>query len=277
MKLCEVAGNYEKKRVIMYNQDQTKALYHNIPMTNLQDNIYVGEPVRDGYGTYHVAVFAWFESVNVGIMLSTMNDHYDDQDAINLVKRAHMDSIDSFIEFSEARINAQMWITLPEIELLSLVSSGMVCRAMESRKAYRANYEAKREEEARKRKEEDAVYVTMRNAEAQEIVNTALDAIRNGGRLDNKQFSIYKSRYDSVDHSVIAYLMDVYGIKLPIRTRGWINNSLANVIVEQDGKCEHCQYYKRGRSNGSNSFWQYMHMLIEAVRNQAEDAKIAVS
>lgn len=277
MKLNEVAGAFEKKRVIMYNADQTKAVYHNISMRQMCKNIYLGEPNRDEWGNHHVAVFAWFEEKAIGIMLCQVNEAYDDADAIRCVQEAHMDSVGSFIEFSKARIEAGQWFKLPEVELLANLAPELVPQAVDSRRRWREAVEAKNAERKRKLQEEEAVYVTAQNEQAQAIINKAVETIKNGGKLENEEFSIYSTRYDYKIYCVVAYLMDAYGIKLPIRTRGWINNNLANVTIDEDGACNNCQYYKRGNSRGSKSVWAYLNEMIKAVRSQEPKSVPAIS
>lgn len=87
----------------------------------------------------------------------------------------------------------------------------------------------------------------------------------NGGRLVNFDVEIFKGRYDSSSYSIFNYLARQYGVKIPIKTQGWINSSLLDITVK-DGKMS------GGHMSGKNQstvIYKYMNQLIEAVREDA--------
>lgn len=100
-------------------------------------------------------------------------------------------------------------------------------------------------------------------------MNKALDILRNGGKLENQTVTFYESRYNSSSYSIVNYLMRKYGVNVPIRTQGWINEKLVSAKIE-DGKCEHLQYYRAKGAQCSQKFFDCMNELITAVN--AENA-----
>lgn len=57
------------------------------------------------------------------------------------------------------------------------------------------------------------------------------------------------------DGSLIVKIADKYGINIPIRTRGWILNTLAECNISTDGSVS-CRYWKR--SKGQQEVRKYM-------------------
>ena len=115
------------------------------------------------------------------------------------------------------------------------------------------------------REAEEAAYVKERNEAAQKKVAQAIETLKNGGRLVNFDVEIFKSRYHSSSYSIFNYLARQYGVKIPIKTQGWINSSLLDITVK-DGKMS------GGHMSGKNQstvIYKYMNQLIEAVRKDA--------
>lgn len=88
--------------------------------------------------------------------------------------------------------------------------------------------------------------------------------MRNGGKLDNDTVTFYESRYEYSSYSIVNYLMRKYGVNVPIRTKGWINEKLVSAKIE-NGKCENLQYYKAKGAQCSQKFFDCMNELIAAV------------
>lgn len=85
--------------------------------------------------------------------------------------------------------------------------------------------------------------------------------MKSGGCLVNFDVEIFKSRYHSSSYSIFNYLARQYGVKIPIKTQGWINSSLLDITVK-DGKMS------GGHMSGKNQstvIYKYMNQLIEAV------------
>ena len=63
--------------------------------------------------------------------------------------------------------------------------------------------------------------------------------------------------------SLVNRLMEKYDIKVPIRTKGWIDKSLAAVLWV-DGELRY-RYRKTRGTRGSQAVFQYLDMLEDAV------------
>ena len=103
-----------------------------------------------------------------------------------------------------------------------------------------------------------------RNEEAKKTVDEALEIIRKGGDLKNKDVTFYSSRYSHKTTSLVNHLMDQYGIEVPLRTKGWINDKLVIAVIE-DGHCETVRYMRAKGGQCSQKFFECMNALILAV------------
>ena len=63
--------------------------------------------------------------------------------------------------------------------------------------------------------------------------------------------------------SIVLWLMDRYGIKVPIKTQGWFNQKLA-FVKWIEGEITY-SYYKTKGTNGSQTAFKYLNMLEKAV------------
>ncbi len=107
------------------------------------------------------------------------------------------------------------------------------------------------EREAKEREEEE-----KHNAEVQKTIAEAENTIRTQGTLYNKEFE---------GKTIVLYLLKKYGVSVPIKTQGWVNNALAKVWF-RDEKITY-SYYKS--SKDSTVFWKYLKELEEKILQSA--------
>lgn len=138
----------------------------------------------------------------------------------------------------------------------------------ESRKVFAENQHKKRMEQAAQREAENQAFVAAQNAKAEQTVRKAMEILRNGGKLDNDTVIFYESRYEHSSYSIVNYLMRKYGVNVPIRTQGWINEKLVSAKIE-NGKCENLQYYKAKGAQCSQKFFDCMNELLAKVNAEA--------
>ncbi len=107
------------------------------------------------------------------------------------------------------------------------------------------------EREAKEREEEE-----RHNAEVQRTVAGAENTIRTQGTLQNEEFE---------GKTIVLYLFKKYGINVPIKTQGWVNNALAKVWF-QDGEITYSYYTS---SKDSTVFWKYLKELEKKILQSA--------
>lgn len=136
---------------------------------------------------------------------------------------------------------------------------------------HKENRRLKEAARRQKKRADEIALVEEKNAEMDEKVNEAISTLKQGGTLKNEQIAVYTLTEDSYtvsEYSIFNFLMRRYGIKVPLRTQGWINESLASAVIA-DGRCMTYQYWKSKRGRGSETFYDCMNSLITAINNQA--------
>lgn len=115
----------------------------------------------------------------------------------------------------------------------------------------RAEREVKEEAARREREDQEA----REAAEREELHNKALEEVENvftcGGLIK--------------DGALLAEIADRHGVKIPLRTRGWILNSFAqcSITIIEGAPRYSVRYYKRNNGTGSTKIYG----IIDQVRN----------
>lgn len=267
MKLNELTTPFESFRVVTYNADQTKALYKNKSMQLITGSIYRGETIKEEYND-HCDVYACYAGIPVGIWIGSVRTDYSIEEVMEQIRRNGMNSLENYMAAIKTRLEKQDHFRYTEIEFIKHIAPEMESQMWESRKAYAENQHKKRMEQAAQREAEDQAFIAAQNAEAEQTVNKAMEILRNGGKLENKTVTFYESRYEHSSYSIVNYLMRKYGVNVPIRTQGWINEKLVSAKIE-DGKCEHLLYYKAKGAQCSQKFFDCMNELLAKVNAEA--------
>ncbi len=113
--------------------------------------------------------------------------------------------------------------------------------------------EEKRQAEIALRETREREQEEKRLARIEETVAAAENTIRKRKTLRNEKLE---------DKTIVLYLLKKYGVNVPIKTQGWINNALASVYFL--GKRISYTYYNR--SKDSKVFYGYLKELEEKVR-----------
>lgn len=263
MKMENVNTPFETFKIITYNADQTKALYKNKPMQLITGNIYRGETIKEEYNNY-CDVYACYDGIAVGIWIGSVRTDYSVDEVMKQIRRMDMDSLENYMGAIKTKLEKQDHFKFTEIEFIKHIAPELESLMWESRKIFAENQERKHREQAAQREAENRAYIQEQNAKAEQIVNKAMEILRNGGKLDNDTVTFYESRYNSSSYSVVNYLMRKYGVNVPIRTQGWINDKLVSARIE-DGKCERLQYYRAKGAQCSQKFFECMNELIAKV------------
>lgn len=114
----------------------------------------------------------------------------------------------------------------------------------------RAEREAKEEAERREQEEQEARERAEQEEQHREEVKKAEEIFERGGLIK--------------DGALLVELADRHGVKIPLRTRGWILNSFAQCsIAIIDGAPRYSvRYYKRNSGTGSTKIYE----IIERIR-----------
>ena len=139
--------------------------------------------------------------------------------------------------------------------------------------ALSAVYRKKEDEVAKVRRAkaeaEERAFCEEQNRLSEQAVQEAIRTIKDGGVLQNRTVKFYRSRYRCNAFSIVNYLMRKYGVNVPLRTQGWINEKLTSVTIE-NGKCEHLRYMRAKGAQCSQRFFDCMSELIHNVCAETE-------
>ena len=269
MKLDEIKTEYEQHKVFMYAADGNKVVRHNKKMRKIDGNIYIGEVDKDSYGQTSFSIYLVFDGVECGVCAGSCSGWYlEEENGVELVVERVGESatINGILAIAHCLIENQEHITMLMVEFINQIRPELVPAMMESRRLFAERKAKEHAEREAERKAEEAAFIREKNDQADKVVDKAIDILRNGGILSNEDVTFYTGRYESSTYSVVNHLCRRYGIKLPLRTAGWVNDSLAALNIK-DGKCEQLQYYKRTKnSKPSEVIYGYINQLIAAVK-----------
>lgn len=159
--------------------------------------------------------------------------------------------------------------TFPDFIGALILNDLTTCQALSA--VHKENRRLREVARRQKRRDEEIALVEKKNAEMDREISEAISILKNGGTLKNKQIAAHTLTEDSYtvsEYSIFNHLMRRYGIKVPLRTQGWINESLVQAVIAE-GRLTTYQYRKSKRGKGSDTFCGCMESLIAAISNQA--------
>jgi len=272
LKLEEDAKKISKQnsRKCLYIKDN-KAVVGNKELTCIADiindeaykNLYIEKTDKQDVGVY----------IDLGIAhvyIRTMAQNTTSEDFKYYLGSLTNYTLQMALENVYNRKNTNQFVNVADIKLIEL--SGASEQEVQELIDYRQNwYDRKAKEDQEKKLKielEDKEYIDAKNKIVDDLVMQAEQAIINNQEVKNKDVTIYKSRYESNDTSLILHMMKLYEIKIPIKTQGWINQALANIFYEEDngdGKVSY-SYYKS--SANSNVFRKYLNELVNKIQDK---------
>jgi len=166
------------------------------------------------------------------------------------------------------RKNNNQFVNVADIKLIEL--SGASEQEVQGLIDYRQEwYDRKAKEDQIKksmREQEDKEYTDSKNKIVNELVSQAEQAIINNQKVNNKEITVYKSRFESNDTSLILHMMKLYDIKIPLKTQGWINQALSSIQYNEEWSDYSYRYLKS--SANSNVFNKYLRQLVKSIQEK---------
>lgn len=263
MELREINTPFITKRCITYNKDHSKALYHNRQLQLIKGCIYRGETQPDPYKD-RCDIYAWFDGAPVAMWVGNVRVDYSVDEVIENMQRQHCLTLKDYLSNIREKIQAPNHFMLTEMELIKHIAPELEESMKNARHAFYIQQKHKAEARRQQQEAEDNAFVAAQNEEAKKTVEEALEIIRKGGDLKNKDVTFYDSRYSHRTTSLVNHLMTQYGIDVPLRTKGWINDRLVIAIVE-DGHCKTVRFMRAKGGQCSQKFFECMNALIQAV------------
>ena len=225
----------------------------------LNDNSFKGvfiEIIKHGKPYYTDTYVLWNDLGNSCIKFVSINAYFElNQAREQLHKLLKWKGLDGFKAYLCALEESHNWIR--NTEICALADNGEVELAIHYQEYHDKVKEEREAEECRQREEYERMEREKEQKRQEEIaaqLNQAEQNIREKKDLRN----------DLIDEkSIVLWLMERYGIKVPVKTQGWFNQKLA-YVKWIDGKITY-SYYRTKGTNGSQTAFKYLQILEDAV------------
>lgn len=166
--------------------------------------------------------------------------------------------VDGFYKRLEEAEQNGYYINKVDIEVCALLGNiDLSKHYTEYREKQIAKREAKRQAEIAEHEQKEKEKEEKRIAEIEQATSDAEYKIFHQEELKNEEID---------GKSVINKLMEKYGIKVPLRTQGWINSKLA-IITFNDGKISY-KFYGKSQRDNSTVFRKYLIELESAINEK---------
>ena len=149
---------------------------------------------------------------------------------------------------------------LDEIDLCRELSVRYRAKRKAENAAWQAGMEAKQ-----KRHREDT------NRKAEQQIRQAVQILRQGGVLENERIRLYRDDGGYGSYAIVNHLMRLYGVEVPLRTQGWINEKLVSLRVV-NGRCNDLRYRTKKGGRCSEKIFACVNELIRKVCSETEAA-----
>ena len=198
----------------------------------------------------------WNDLGNSCVKFGSINAYFDlTQAHEELQKILKWLGMDGFKDYLHSLEESHNWIR--NTEILGLADNGEIELAIHYQE-YHDRLKIEREEEEGRQRAEYEYQEQVKERKHQEEIAVQLNQAEQNIR-DKKDF-----KNEMIDGmSIVLFLMDRYGIKVPIKTQGWFNQKLA-YVKWIDGEITY-SYYKTKGTNGSQTAFKYLNMLEDAV------------
>ena len=87
--------------------------------------------------------------------------------------------------------------------------------------------------------------------------------------LENETIRLYRKDGGFGSYTIVNHLMRLYGVEVPLRTQGWINEKLVSLSIH-NGRCDNLRYQSRKGSRCSEKIFMCIDALIEKIQAGTE-------
>ena len=162
--------------------------------------------------------------------------------------------------------NKNQFINVVEIKILETGGENqeLINHYIKYRNDFYARREAEEQERRRIREEKEQEKIKNKQIELEKLIADTEQQILNNEKIINKTITVLNKNNEFVDTSLLLYLFKQNNIDVPLKTQGWVNNSLYS-IQNQEGLNKYTYSYQ-GRN--STVIRNYILELIETIKNK---------
>jgi hypothetical protein len=265
--LNNLLGSFERRQVYGYKRDGNTVVAHRWNVARLTDNLYLQEPWTDAYGQRFAHVVLVRPDSKIGLDVGSIGDYQlQNYGRDFLAERIGFSTVDEFNAQMNAAIENGDYIRNSYIAFVQQYDSALAKRMEAAKAAYlerrekreaerRAEYIRKQEQQRREREQEIADEITK-----------AEQTIINGGKIDN---TMTDGKY------LFLRLFEKHGVKVAIRSKGWIIEKLVYVLQNVDGGAQvsfrKSSKYEKISGGFTSAYWELREILL-AEQREAEKA-----
>lgn len=262
--LEQVDTPWEKHEVVQYASDGNTVVHKNAFIRKVIDNLYLGKPSNEGSWDVRAKAYIYYPDIDIALQESGLSYSNPMDMLISIYRNMGIETTEKLIQKMD-ELAAENWhIKDSWIAIASRVSPGKVPAYRKSKE----NYRARKEEERKKRDEEwakkEAEEFKQKQEESNAMIQEAVNIFKNGGVLHNDEITIWQDVYDGKSYALVNHLARLYDVKIPLRTQGWIANSLKTITVK-DGKMTGGTFCGKTQSK---VVWTYINQLIEKANKE---------
>lgn len=126
----------------------------------------------------------------------------------------------------------------------------------------RAKRDAEYKAEDERRKAERAEFEREQREKYMAVIASAKAKLKAHEKIENTSITNPDTGWET---SIILHLMKEYGVKVPLRTQGWVNDTLACIVPNDTGYTY--RWYKRKGNSDSTVFYKYLDELYKEAAN----------
>lgn len=263
MKLGDLTAPYTKCRVITYGRDHNTAVEKRAELQQIGGYLYRSESKRDSTNQPYCRFYLYYKELGIGMDIGRIcyPDEHTVDEVIAALPPKYLNGPQALIDSLDMAVANEQRIFNAEIALARYLVPEKADAYVAARQRYLDKEAAEHAAKRTKREAENAAYCAEQNAKVHQEMENALHTIRNGGILKCPSVAIYRSRFDCLERNIVNYLAKQFGIMIPLKVQGWINQRLLQVVIT-DGQAVSLQY-QGGR--GSKTVFRYLNELIAAV------------
>lgn len=263
MRLSDLTAPYTKCRVITYGRDHNTAVERRMELQQISGYLYRSESKRDLANQPYCRFYLYYNELGIGMDIGRIC--YPDEHTVEEVTAAlppkYLNGPQALIDSLDTAVANEQRIFNAEIALARYLAPEKADAYAAARQRYLDKEAAEHIARQTKREAENAAYCAEQNAKVHREMENALHTICTGGVLKCPSVAIYRSRFDCLECNIINYLAKQFGVAIPLKVQGWINQRLLQVVIA-DGKAFSLQY--QGGS-GSKTVFRYLNELFAAV------------
>lgn len=260
MTLSEITTPYEQKQMYHYLKDGNTVKLSSTHVKLIRKPYYMSEPKTDEYGNTYADIYVWYPNPDCGMKL--MNLRTDTE--VEKLCAYNDDAYETPEKFTRT-VTELVYPRMLEIFFVNEINPDLVPFLIRKHNEYLKAKSAIESEQRRTQERIDMEFVSEQNEILKSTVEKAVEILKHDGILKNETITEYRNRYDFSEYKLINYIARKYGVKIPLKTQGWINSTLAEIKIENG---EMTTYKRMSNTNPSNSIWKYMDELIKKIREE---------